>query len=378
LKIGFDGKRATCNFRGLGNYSRGLVEGLIELNLNHKFFLYTPNFKDQRAITWILKNQNHLSIKTPNSTLGNLLPGIWRSYFLAQDLKRDGIDLFHGLSHEIPFQDKKSTYKSVVTIHDLIFLRYPEFFPLIDRMVYYQKFKYSILNSDLVIAICEQTKNDIIHYFHIDPKKVVVHYQSIDPIFYIESSKENIETVLLKFNLLGPFILNVGAFEERKNQKKLLQAYLNIADKIPHDLVFIGNGGKYLKEIELQLSNHPLKNRVKILKNVGYLELPKIYQASSLFVFPSHFEGFGIPIVEALFSKVPVITSHGSCFPESAGKHSKFIDPNSINEIEKAIEDVLQNKNTRESMISEGLVHAQNFTRISSSNSLNEIYTGLF
>ena len=184
MRLGFDGKRATQNFRGLGNYSRGLIEGLLDYS-EEDLFLYSPPVSDERAKKWLQQNNNQrLCLKGPGLLLEKSVQAFWRSFSITGDLKNDKLDLYHGLSHEVPFGIKALPIKAVVTIHDLIFLRYPEFFPFIDRLTYKQKFSYAGKNSDLVIAICEQTKRDLIEFLGVDEKKIKVHYQSCDPIFY--------------------------------------------------------------------------------------------------------------------------------------------------------------------------------------------------
>jgi glycosyltransferase involved in cell wall biosynthesis len=370
MRIGFDGKRATHNFRGLGNYSRSLIEGLIEYAPTEELFLYTPLFEEKRAIDWVNRFQNKLYVRTPENFVSKKFPALWRSYFLEQRTELDNLDIFHGLSHELPFFLKKSKAKWIVTIHDLLFFRYPEFFPFIDRQVYFQKFKRACTSADLVIAICEQTKKDIIELLNIDEKKIVVHYQSCDPQFYKDVTEEQRARV----NLPSKYILHVGAFEPNKNQLTLLEAFALIANELPHDLVFIGQGKQYLEKVKLRAEQLGLKARVHFLNKVNFSELPVYYQKADLFCFPSLFEGFGIPILEALFSKTPVLTSKGSCFPESAGPHSFYIDPLSSNEIAVGIKTVLGSLELQNKMKEEGYKFVQRFHREETTKRLIKIY----
>lgn len=376
MKIGFDGKRVTHNFRGLGNYSRGIIEGLIQYNPEHSLYLYTPQYKNQRAINWI-SNHPQLNIRTPETYFEKILPGFWRSFLLDFYLSKDALDIYHGLSHEIPKLPKNRKYKTVVTIHDLIFLRFPEFFPWIDRKVYYQKFKYAIQNADLVLAICEQTKNDIIQFFNTDEKKIRIHYQSAAPIFQIEKDKAEIDLFKKNHQLFRPYILNVGAFEERKNQKAVVETFNQIHKKFDIDLVFVGQGKNYLKEVKNLVQKYHLENRVHFLNAISFQSLPTLYQGAELFFFPSFFEGFGIPIVEALFSKIPVVTSIGSCFPESAGPNSIFIDPNQLSSMVDGVTRVLENSSLKNQMITEGLKYSEQFSLKNTNSELVKIYQSL-
>ncbi len=374
MRIGFDGKRATQNFRGLGNYSRGLIEGLHQYT-NENLFLYTPSSAyDPRAEKWLSDLNQKVEIRTPKSLVGKCFPSFWRSSFMTNDLKMDHLDIYHGLSHEIPFGANQLGLKSVVTIHDLIFMRYPEFFPWIDRQTYLAKFKYSTKNADMVIAICEQTKKDLIELLSVDEKKIVVHYQSCDPIFYSIAEPKEINLIKEQYGLKKPYILNVGAFEERKNQKNLIKAFAQSSRHIEHDLVLVGSGKVYLEECKELARNLNIIDRVYFLSDVTFKSLPLLYQGADLFCFPSFYEGFGIPIVEALYSKVPVITSKGSCFPESAGPYSEYIDPNSVSDIAERICWVLKSEEHKSKMIHKSYEFVQKFHRKHSTDALVKHY----
>lgn len=378
MRLGFDGKRATQNFRGLGNYSRGLIEGLLQYS-DEELWLYSPPVKDPRSLKWVMAQASErFHLVTPQSFLGQKIPSLWRSFNMKDDLQKAKLDLYHGLSHEIPVGLRQIPLKSVVTIHDLIFIRHPEFFPFIDRVVYKQKFSYSTKNADLVIAICEQTKRDLIELLGVDEKKIMVHYQSCDHRFYQEYSAEQKAFVRTKYKLERPYILNVGAFEERKNQLSLIRAFAKSCHQYEHDLVLLGGGKAYLEKCRALVRELKLEERVKFLSGVPHGELPAVYQMAALFCFPSFFEGFGIPIIEALFSRIPVITSHGSCFPESAGPHSEYVDPHSISEIAERIVKVLSDKDLRDNMIEKGYEFTQKFHLKNSTASLLECYRHLF
>jgi glycosyltransferase involved in cell wall biosynthesis len=378
MRLGFDGKRATQNFRGLGNYSRGLIEGLLDYS-QEEIFLYTPSVADERAKRWLKENESpRLHIREPQNLIAQKIPSLWRSFSIVSDLKKDNLDLYHGLSHEIPVGLDGAKCKSVVTIHDLIFLRYPEFFPLIDRITYKKKFSYAGKNADMVIAICEQTKRDLIEFLGVDEKKIVVHYQSCDPVFYEMRDFSEQKALMAKYSFEHPFILTVGAFEERKNQLALIEAYAKIANQVEQDLVLIGNGKKYLESCKKKVEELGLTNRVHFLSNIPFSELPVFYQTADLFCFPSHFEGFGLPIVEALFSKTPVITSFGSCFPESAGPNSVYVDPLSVQDISDKMLKVLNDVSLQENMIAKGFEFVQQFHRQNVNTKLLECYAKLF
>ena len=373
MRIGFDGKRATMNFRGLGNFSRGLIEGLLDYSDND-LFLYTPKAVQPRAVEWLKKNQNEkLHVRYPQTLVEKKLHALWRSLSIAGDINNDKLDLFHGLSHEIPFSSGMIKTKKVVTIHDLIFLRYPEFFPFVDRVTYKAKFKFSCTQSDKVMAICEQTKRDLIDFLNVPEEKILVHYQSCDPVFYDLRSEDEIVILKKKYNLNKPFLLTVGAFEQRKNQLGLIRSFHMVNEK-NLDLVLIGAGKDYLKQCRELVSELKLENRVHFLSNISFAELPLFYQAAEVFCFPSFFEGFGLPIVEALFSKTPVITSVGSCFPESGGPTTIYTDPQRPEDMANEIDRLILDPNRMSSMGEEGLKFVQKFHRKDSTLALLDCY----
>lgn len=373
MRIGFDGKRATMNFRGLGNFSRGLIEGLLDYSDN-ELFLYTPKAVHPRAVEWLKKNQNErLHVRFPQSVVEKKWHALWRSLSIAGDINSDKLDLFHGLSHEIPFSSKMIKTKKVVTIHDLIFLRYPEFFPFIDRVTYKAKFKFSCDQSDKVIAICEQTKRDLIDFLNVPEEKILVHYQSCDPVFYDLRAESELASLKEKYNLHKPFLLTVGAFEQRKNQLGLIRSFHLVKEK-NLDLVLIGAGKDYLKQCRELVSKLKLENRVHFLSNISFHELPLFYQAADIFCFPSFFEGFGLPIVEALFSKTPVITSVGSCFPESGGPTTVYTDPHRPEDLANEIDRLITNPQMLKMMSEDGFKFVQKFHRRDSTLALLECY----
>ncbi|RZJ64730.1 MAG: glycosyltransferase family 1 protein, partial [Flavobacterium sp.] len=189
MRLGFDGKRAANNLTGLGNYSRSLIEHLAKGFPQNQYFIYTPKAKEP-ILKFSLFNLQNIFLKLPKKS-----KFLWRSFGVKYQLLKDKIDLFHGLSYEIPFGLKKTGIKSVVTIHDLIFLRKPEYYQPIDRLIYNYKSKYACKNADQIIAISEKTKQDIIELYNISPAKIEVIYQSCDDSFKVAATAAQKEEV---------------------------------------------------------------------------------------------------------------------------------------------------------------------------------------
>ena len=368
MKIGYEAKRVFKNFTGLGNYSRSVVQTLAEAFPQDSFYRYTPKVTSNNRLD-LLKKLKNVFVRTPSTTS---FKALWRSFGLAKDAHRDGIQIFHGLSHEIPFGLKNKKIKSVVTIHDLIFLRYPQYFKFIDRKIYRFKFGHACKNSDTIIAISEQTKQDIIHYFGIKEEKIKVVYQSCDPIFYVTPQAEKLLQVKQNYNLPDKFLLSVGTLENRKNQLLIIKALQHLPDDI--QLVLVGKPTSYKNTLTEYITENQLDKRVVFLENIPFQDLPSIYHLSKIFVYPSVFEGFGIPILEALNCGVSVIAAKGSCLEEAGGKSSIYIDPKNDLELANKITLILNDEALNQKMIAQGKQFALNFRANIIAHQLMEVY----
>ncbi|GET46054.1 glycosyltransferase family 4 protein [Capnocytophaga felis] len=365
MKIGFDAKRAFHNNRGLGNYSRDLIRILQEQS-DWELVLFNPKEKRDERINFTEKTK----VITPKSFFWKKLKSIWRTLKISYLSKKEKLDIYHGLSGEIPLGIYKNT-RTIVTIHDLIFLRYPHLYSFFDRKIHYWKFLYAALKSHHIIAISEQTKRDIVEFFSIPPEKISVVYQGCHKAFKQLYPEEKKQEIRQKYNLPEKFVLNVGAIEPRKNALEIVKAIKDL----DISLVLIGKKTKYFEKIEKFCVENKMQNRVFVLKNVSMEDLAIIYQLATIFCYPSVFEGFGIPIIEALFSKVPVITSSGSCFAEAGGKHSVYVDLNNASaEIKQAILAISTNEEKRKLMSEKGFEYAQKFTDKSVFKQLMEVY----
>lgn len=382
MNIGFDAKRAFHNNTGLGNYSRTLIHSLHEFYPENEYYLFNPKKSNRYQILG-----QHLHEILPTFFFDKLFSSLWRSYRVIKNLKALNIDVYHGLSHEIAFGIEKTNIKSVVTIHDLIIFRHPEHYKKIDVRIHEKKIKYACENADHIIAISEQTKTDIIHFFNIDDKKISVCYQSCDMKFEQKISEQEIKLVKQKLSLPEQYFLYVGSITERKNLLTICKAMLLNKNEIDIPLVVIGNGKKYKEEVKSFLQQHNLSGSVIFLSDNNIAKslpeyisgdcFPAIYQAATALVYPSLFEGFGIPILEALWSETPVITSNTSCLPEAGGEGAYYVDPLKAEEIALGMKEIFQNKSLADEMRKKGKLHAMNFTQEKCAASVMKIYKAL-
>jgi glycosyltransferase involved in cell wall biosynthesis len=353
--IGFDAKRAFFNNSGLGNYSRNLLFALTKNHPENSYYLFTPKTKGR----FVLENEGQFNLIEPNSAVHKMIRPLWRLKYMKNDIKRHNLEIFHGLSHELPFGIEKTGVKSIVTVHDLIFMRFPEFYNWIDGKIYYWKLVHACRVADHIVAISDQTKKDLISFLNLSPEKISVIHQGCNPYFWNSCSKGFFQEVRTKYNFPERYLLYVGTVEERKNLMGIVKAMHIKNIKIP--LVVIGRKvDNYYKKVLNYITLHGLNN---IIFPEGILnsELPVIYQNAECFIYPSFFEGFGIPILEALVSGTPVITSIGGCFAEAAGPGSLYIDPYDPEKIGGAILNVINNKEIRDKMITLGTHYAKNF-----------------
>jgi len=362
--FGIDAKRIFFNHSGLGNYSRRFYQALANNFADDSFFLYSPKPvpENNPYLKEILAINS--TIKTPDSSLHRMMGGIfWRSGLVHDQLIKDHIDVYYGLSNEIPFGIQKMDLKKVVVIHDLIFLRYPELYPGMDVFFYKMKTKYACKHSDYIITASEQTKKDVIDFYGVDPAKITVLYPCSDSKFY----NPVVEDSSSFFNKEKDYVISIGAITPRKNLMKTIQAMQIVNVRHDLDLVVIGTatglGRKYLETIREFINRNNMTDRVHFLDNVPYKYVPDLCRKAKLLVYPSQFEGFGMPIVEGLFSKIPVITSEGGVFPEAAGDGALYIDPEFPEQIAEAMEKILGSVELKNEMVNKGWQFAQRFTQ---------------
>ncbi len=245
----------------------------------------------------------------------------------------------------------------MLTVHDL--MRFPQYYGLIDRSIYQLKLSRACKTADHIVAVSRQTASDLKEFLGVDERKVNVIYQGCHPNFQKEPSLPEIETVRKKYQLPGEFILFVGTLEKRKNAGLILKAMARVKRDVP--VVLVGKPTGYLAELVGLMKKHNLSDRVRFVHDASFADLPAFYRMASVFVYPSVFEGFGIPIVEAIACGVPVITSNGSCFSEAGGPHCIYVNPSNPEELGDAITMVLDNSNLRTTMIDGSANYARRF-----------------
>ena len=371
MKIAFDAKRALNNVAGLGQYSRILINSLLRDFPENDYHLYTPKIKTHLKDAL---NANY-SLHLPETFFAKKFPSHWRSFGVSNEFIKDKIDLFHGLSNELPLNAHKlSSIKKIATIHDVIFLKHKEQYSAIDRSIFDFKTRYACKHADNIIAISEETKSDLIKFYKVPDKKIKVIYQSCNPSFYNTIDEEIKSKIRTKYNLPANYILNVSSYFSRKNHKAIVEALELLKDKTDLHAVFIGGQGNIKEEIIAYIKEKKLSERIHLLSGVSDDEMPAIYQMANVFVYPSFFEGFGIPILEALYSKIPVIATKGNCFEEVGGRGTLYFNPTDSVELSEKIHSIISTPQLKNSIVQEGLKHASNMSDTASAKNTLALY----
>lgn len=372
--IGFDAKRIVRNGTGLGSYGRTLVNDLAQRQ-DLALRLYAPDKGRDDLRSQIVARPN-VSFCYPHFSSSIHLPSSWwRMKGVVTDLQRDGVQLYHGLSGELPIGIRKSGIRSVVTIHDLIFLRHPEFYNWVDTKIYAWKFRQTLREADHVIAISECTKRDILYYGDIDEQKISIVYQSFAPRFSVEVSEEQRTQVRSAYQLPQRYILNVGSIEARKNILQAVQALPLLPDDVA--LVMVGRHTPYTDQVLQYVREHHLEERVRVLHGVPDEHLPMLYALAESFVYPSVYEGFGIPIIEAISCGLPVVACSGSCLEEAGGPDSLYVQPGNVEATAAAIRLTLVGAEGREFRIENSKKYIRRFSGCNVADQVVNVYQSL-
>ncbi len=340
MKIGVDAKRLFNNFTGLGNHSRTTIDILGDEFPDTSFCLYTPGIT-MNDVTRPYLNRDNSRVVMPRSVLRG---SAWRTMGIPTECRRDGVDVFHGLSNELPVGLRRCGVPSVVTIHDVAFKTFPQMYKWHDRIIYDMKWRYACRNADRIIAISQCTKHDVMKFYGVDEKKISVVYQPAGSLYYnsIHDDSPTEQTHSDK-----DYMLYVGSVNSRKNLMGVVKSMTLLpADLLPR-LIVVGDGGSYKREVMEYVMSHGLGQMVEWRHATDHKELHKLYAHALLLVYPSFYEGFGLPVVEAQLSGCPVVTSNVSSLPEAGGPYALKANPNSPEDIADNIARLLADETLR-------------------------------
>ncbi|OGD65732.1 hypothetical protein A3F08_02940 [Candidatus Berkelbacteria bacterium RIFCSPHIGHO2_12_FULL_36_9] len=376
MKIAIDCSKAVNEAAGIARYTENLTENLIKSYSYDQFFLYF-NFmrgeeEKKEKIKSLIGQSKNVSYKIYH------IPG-WikeRVFSLPVSFTRSWVknsDLVHAT--EFLSFDNGLKIPQILTIHDLTMIKFPKHRGS-ESIRHGKMLKKAAQNADYIIAVSVATKKDIVKLLHINEEKIKVIYNGKDNVFKPHKITEKEKKYLTeKYKFALPYILFLGTIEPRKNIANLLLAFDKFAHKNnKYYLILAGKKGWNTKEIEKVYKGMEYKNRVRFLDYVEQKDLPLIYNASDLFCYPSLYEGFGLPVLEAMACGTPVLTANISSLPEVGGSAAGYVDPKNTDEIYQAITKILLNKNLLRKMKTEGIRQAKKFSWAKCAKETHQVY----
>lgn len=351
-RFGYD-KTGLPNRVGSGEVSFELLKQLYRLDKKNDYRIYLPVEKSE-DLPEGRENWNYIVVKNQK---------LWTATALSKKLfaERGKLDVFFSPTHYLPLY---IPCPSAVAILDLSYIHFPQLFK--KRDLYQLKLwgKYSLKRASAIITISEASKSDIINFYKVPSSKVMVVYPGIkikDKKLNIKNTMQSSKILKEKYGISEKYILFVGTLQPRKNVARLIEALSEIQDK-NIKLVIVGKKGWMFEEIMKAPSKYGVSDRVKFIDNVSDEELPGFYADASCFVLPSLYEGFGLPILEAMQSGCPVITSKVSSLPEAGGDAAIYVNPHDSSDIAQKIDRVLSDENLRNEMVKKGLEQVKKFS----------------
>ncbi len=338
---------------GIGTYVRNLIRELAEIDRENAYFVITgPAGRD--SLKRLPENFRVAIQRSPVYSVREL-------FALSQQLLRLKVDLYHATHYVMPLI---VPCRSVVTIHDIIHLLYPEFLPNRLAFIYAERMiRRSLQKGDRIISVSRNTRTDLMSYFHVDGDKIEVVYNGIEDVFREALPSDDLERWMRSLGLERPYLLFVGNPKPHKNLDNVVQAYaraLQLHD-FPHRLVCVGDRGGQEFKIRQRASQLGIGERLLLLGHVAQEALPAIYQGAAAFLYPTLYEGFGLPVVEAMASRVPVITSNTSSLKEIAAGYADLVNPLDVDGMAQAIVRAVSDADHRKSLRKLGQRRAEDF-----------------
>ncbi len=371
MRIAIDATAAYCQGAGIGRYSRGLLRGLAEADRHNRYMLLRPrqvhfdlppwpeNF--EQRVPWLSERAlkiawHHLHLPLPVEVFTGEAEVFYSPDFVLPPLRKA---------------------RPVVTVHDLSFLVVPECAETNLRLYLTRSVPAAVRRACLVLADSENTKNDLVRLLDVPAERVVVLYPGVEEAYRPVRDEARRDEVARKLRLDRPFLLTVGTLEPRKNLVHLLEAFHRLVQDFPHDLIVAGRPGWMYRDIYRAVDRLGLHDRVHFLGFLAEEDLPVLYNLADLFVFPSLYEGFGLPPLEAMACGTPVVCSNASSLPEVVGDAARQVDPRDVDGLVTAMAEVLNDSSLRRQMVERGRQQARRFSWPESAEALVKLLQGL-
>jgi glycosyltransferase involved in cell wall biosynthesis len=358
MRIGIDARSVLKQRTGVGNYTFNLIRHLSRLDQENQYVLFYSHHRNVRSAIPRIENPNFQSrfVRFPNK----LLNFLWGTVRMPKiDWLVGKVDLYHSPNYTLNILARG---KSLMTIHDLSFLAYRQFSLASGRWHYAFKIKNYAERVDAIAADSESTKGEIIKYLKIPEEKIFVIHLACSESFRPLSRSDRTQAIMEKYGIKGDFILHVGTLEPRKNLKGLILAYDRSRARGDFLLVLAGGKGWKYKHIFRLVKRLKLEDRVVFCGYVPDSDLPELYNRASLFVYPSFYEGFGFPPLEAMACGTPVIVSKTTSLPEVVGAAGIYVDPSDPEQISFSMDTVLSDAGLLQDLRRRGLKRAGLFS----------------
>lgn len=363
MRVGIDSRLVFYHQAGIGQYILRLTQALARLDRENQYVLFTSR-KDK---TPIVDQPNFKRQKLWTPSHHRFEPAA-----LSIELAPFALDVLHSPDFIPPARLRA---KSVITVHDLAFLLFPDFLTRPSAR-YYSRVDIAARKADHIIAVSESTKRDTIRLLGVPPEKITVIPEAAHPIFTPIPNEEALERVRARYKLPRNFILFVGTIEPRKNLPTLIRAFHRMRDNYKTDavLVIAGHRGWLVEEVDQTLEETNLGEAVRFLGGVPNEELVYLYNAARVFAFPSRYEGFGLPPLEAMACGTPVVTANVSSLPEVVGDAALLVNPEDVDGLAVAMWRLLSEENLRRELRAKGIKRAQIFSWERAARATREVY----
>jgi glycosyltransferase involved in cell wall biosynthesis len=355
MKIGIDVRcLMRSRYSGVSWYTLNLLKAMLELDRVNQYLLFYNSSKKVILPQFDNNNVSYRGFHYPNKFF-NLALNFFNRPAIDKLLGQTDV-LFVPNLHFVSWS--KKCWK-VITVHDLSFLHFPQFFTVRMRLWHKLVLWRRILNqADIIIADSQSTKRDLVDLLRIPEEKVRVIYLGVDKKYQPrDKSGELVQKIKIKYNLPEKFILYLGTLEPRKNVESIIAAYNQISTD--YFLVIAGASGWKVKKIYSLARNNA---KIKFIDYIEEEDKPFLYNLAALFVYPSYYEGFGLPLLEAMACGCPVICGHNSSQVEVVGEAGLLVNPFNLNEIKLAMESLLSDNELRDRLIKKGLQRAKDFS----------------
>ena len=362
--IGIDARKVQ-DF-GIGTYIRNLVRGLAQIDQENCYVLLT-GAQGRDALGDLPDNFKVVLERSPVYSGRELVALSWRLFRLR-------LDLYHATHYVLPLATPS---RVVVTIHDIIHLLYPQFLPNRLALFYAQRMmRRSLARADRVIAVSENTRSDLMEYFGVDGREIEVVYNGVDESFRHKLSEDDLDRWLRQLGIRRPYLLFVGNPKPHKNLDRVIQAYARARQLAEFDAPLVCVGDRTAAQFKLRQRAEQLGvgDKVRLLGHVAQEALPSLYQGAMLFLYPTLYEGFGLPVVEAMASGTAVLTSNTSALKEIAGGHAHLVDPLDTERMARAIARLITDDDYRASLAEKGLARSRDFRWNATAERTRDVY----